>query len=432
MAKVSQVKVLKPNDVQAHFLKCNYPQILLAGGRGSGKSYSLIMKCQQHHDMYGEHASILVLRRTMPELGHWIKIARQWLPYMGWTWKAGAKKFVHNQTGAEILCRFLERNEDAAKLQGHEYTLILIDEAGSWTEPDGLDELWGVMRSGAGVNCQMILTANPGGVGASWLRERFVDPAPGGYVPIKVAGTPITRYYLHSTALDNPDLMKNNPKYLEQLKMVGPPHLQRAWIYGDWTASAQGNLFRREYFNNRYTVAPSFIRIIQSWDTGHKKGKNNDRSACTTWGVTRSGVYLLHAWADKVEFPELKQVAKDLAARFRPHVVYIEDKQSGISLCQELKRDTNIPVLAVKVDQDKIARASAVTPYFHAGKVWLPQHLTPEMVNMIEELISFPLANHDDYVDSVSQGISRVIHFANSLENYSSKVVPFTGSMFAV
>ena len=54
---------------------------------------------------------------------------------------------------------------------------------------------------------------------------------------------------------------------------------------------------------------------------------------------TKSNYYLVWAWAAKVEFPELKRKAKDLYNAQLPHAVWVEDKASGQSLVQGLKRN---------------------------------------------------------------------------------------------
>jgi predicted phage terminase large subunit-like protein len=46
---------------------------------------------------------------------------------------------------------------------------------------------------------------------------------------------------------------------------------------------------------------------------------------------------------------------------------------SGQSLIQELKRDTRLPIMPIKVDSDKLSRAYAVTPSIETGRVFLPE-----------------------------------------------------------
>jgi len=170
---------------------------------------------------------------------------------------------------------------------------------------------------------------------------------------------------------------------------------------------AEGQIIKREWWQY-YREAPEFKRKIQSWDTAFKDKSQNDYSVCTTWGEAQNGYYLISVWRSKVEFPELKRVAVSLYERDKPNAVLVEDKASGQSLIQELKRKTTIPVLPVKVDKDKVARANAVTPMIEAGKVYVPQN-APWLYDYIEELSAFPNAEHDDQVDSTTQALSYLL-----------------------
>jgi predicted phage terminase large subunit-like protein len=182
----------------------------------------------------------------------------------------------------------------------------------------------------------------------------------------------------------------------------------REWasLYQQRPAAAEGNVFQRDWFRF-YNEAPVFKRVVQSWDTAFKAGQDNDRSACTTWGVADDGYYLLDCWAERVEFPELKRQVVMLAAKWAPSDILVEDKASGQSLLQELKRDTRLPLLAVKVDRDKLARAYAVTPLFESGRVRVPSS-APWIADYIDEMASFPAAAHDDRVDSTTQALERM------------------------
>lgn len=135
---------------------------------------------------------------------------------------------------------------------------------------------------------------------------------------------------------------------------------------------AEGQIIKREWWQY-YKESPIFNRLLHSWDTAFKDKTQNDYSVCTVWGETHNGYYLVDVWRGKVEFPELKRVAVALFERDNPNVVIVEDKASGQSLIQELERNTRIPVLPVKVDRDKVARAYAATPLIEAGKVFLPE-----------------------------------------------------------
>ena len=178
-----------------------------------------------------------------------------------------------------------------------------------------------------------------------------------------------------------------------------------ALFQGDPVA-AEGNIIKREWWKY-YRETPNFIRVIQSWDTAFKDKTGADYSVCTTWGETATGCYLLNVWRGKVEFPELKRTAVNLYDRDNPSAVLVEDKASGQSLIQELRRDTKLPVIPVKVDTDKTARVNATSPLIEAGKVFLPES-AHWLYDYIEELSAFPAGEHDDQVDSTTQALIRL------------------------
>ena len=186
---------------------------------------------------------------------------------------------------------------------------------------------------------------------------------------------------------------------------------------------AEGNIIKREWWRY-YRERPNFTRIVHSWDTAFKAKAENDYSVCTVWGEAANGYYLLDVWRQKVEYPELKRAAISLHGRDKANVVLVEDKASGQSLIQELKRDTKLPVLPVKVDSDKVSRVNAVSPLIESGKVLLPES-APWLHDYIEELSSFPSAEHDDQVDSTSQFMAWVANVIPSGVAGSKKEAPF-------
>jgi predicted phage terminase large subunit-like protein len=91
-----------------------------------------------------------------------------------------------------------------------------------------------------------------------------------------------------------------------------------------------------------------------------------------------------------------------LAEKWHPEALLIEDKASGQSLLQDLRRETALPAIAIKAIQDKITRFAACSALFEAGKVYLPQS-APFLAAYETELLAFPHGAHDDMVDATSQ-----------------------------
>ncbi|MEI7672480.1 MAG: phage terminase large subunit, partial [Deltaproteobacteria bacterium] len=174
-------------------------------------------------------------------------------------------------------------------------------------------------------------------------------------------------------------------------------------LYQQRPSLQEGNIFQREWWQY-YREEPPFLGVIQSWDTAFKKNQENDFTVCTTWGITRTGYYILGMWKEKVEFPELKRKVVQLAQRWSPLAVLIEDKASGQSLIQELQRDTGLPIIAVQKNTDTTELAHIVTPSIEAGKVYLPEKAA-WVDDLIEETAAFPSAPHDDIVVSIIQAL---------------------------
>ena len=141
---------------------------------------------------------------------------------------------------------------------------------------------------------------------------------------------------------------------------------------------------------------------VQSWDTGIKAGSNHDASACATF-IEQGGVHhLVDMRVVRQEYPELRRTIVSHAARFSAEAVLIEDKASGQSLLQDLRREGGLPVIACMPDADKVTRLMRVTPQFEAGRMALPMH-APWLAAFEQEFYAFPDALNDDQVDAVSQ-----------------------------
>lgn len=154
---------------------------------------------------------------------------------------------------------------------------------------------------------------------------------------------------------------------------------------------------------------------IQAWDTAGRQNQRSDYSVCTTWDVFYENgspkLIPVHIFKDRLEYPELKAMAKKLYADLQPDSIIIEAKNAGDALFQELRRV--IPVQGYTPSRgagggDKIARANAVADIFASGMVYKPpERLVPGIDDLVEELAAFPHGSHDDQVDSSVLALTR-------------------------
>lgn len=173
-----------------------------------------------------------------------------------------------------------------------------------------------------------------------------------------------------------------------------------------------GGMIRREWLRYYDEVPERNYRskLIQSWDTAAKNGTQNDWSVCTTWLVIdREFYYLLDLTRGRYEYPRLRDTAVELAARFKPDTILIEDASTGTALAQDLKRMEQWAARLVKVEHDKIGRLYVQQGKFEAGKVLLPRnaHFLRELE---AELLTFPQGRHDDQVDSITQALAHKLY----------------------
>lgn len=188
-----------------------------------------------------------------------------------------------------------------------------------------------------------------------------------------------------------------------------------------------GGILQPEYFQLwLHKQLPDIHYIIQSYDTAFTEETENDPTACTTWGLFYTGetknFLLLDAWDEHLEFPELnKKMMADWKAEYggvkddpthpshKADMVLVEDKGSGISIVQALRR-RNIPVKAYNPGRaSKTQRAHMASSVLEAKVLWVlgsrkeagkPITWARPLLAQCEE---FPNGEHDDYVDTLTQ-----------------------------
>lgn len=154
-------------------------------------------------------------------------------------------------------------------------------------------------------------------------------------------------------------------------------------------------------------ITNKFDFIVQSLDTAFKDGEQNDFSVCLTIGVTQTGFYVINRWKGRVDFPELEKMTIEQANIYNPNQLLIEDKASGQSLIQSLRKRTRLSIKAIKVDKDKISRCYAISPIIESGRFFVPEGES-WVQDYIDNLTLFPSAKHDDDVDATTQALTEL------------------------
>lgn len=224
---------------QHAFVTCPVFEVFFGGARGGGKTDGILGEFGIHQGMYGRDAIGLIVRSERTQLVEAIERSRAIYGPIGASFNE-TEKHWRFPNGARLRYGYIERDSDADAYQGHSYTRIYPEEMTNFKTLRPIMKLMATLRSGNGVPCGMRGTGNPGGHSHHEVKQRYIDPAPQGMVPLPTelrnpwTGEKITRerIFIPSKVTDNRYL---GPEYIANLQMAGSEALVKAWLTGDWS-----------------------------------------------------------------------------------------------------------------------------------------------------------------------------------------------------
>ena len=248
--------LFEPNiGPQTEFLAAAEKDVLYGGAAGGGKSYAMLVDPLRFCHRSAHRG--LILRRTMPELRELIDKSRELYPraFPGTRFRE-VEKVWNFPSGAKIEFGFLERDADVYRYQGQSYSWIGFDEITHLPTEFGWNYLSSRLRTtDSEITPYLRCTANPGGVGAHWVKKRYVDPNEPNNSFRGADG--LTRKFIPARLDDNPYLAKDG-RYEEMLKAL-PPVQRRQLLEGNWDIT-EGAAFT-EFDTDAHIIPPFQIPI---------------------------------------------------------------------------------------------------------------------------------------------------------------------------
>jgi len=124
---------------------------------------------------------------------------------------------------------------------------------------------------------------------------------------------------------------------------------------------------------------------------------------------------LMHAWQGRMELHELVNKIGQSAREWKIDYLLIENKASGISVSQELRRLFGYENYGVRLidpkGMDKVARTYSVQHLFSEGMIVAPTDAGGDVFRVWAEMVvaqcaTFPKGKHDDLHDTVTQALN--------------------------
>ncbi len=263
-----------PTDKQAEYLAL--PDDILegfyAGAVGAGKSdvllaYPIIKRWHENPKFKG-----IYFRRTFPELkNEIIPRSSNFYRQLGASynkqdkvWEFPVKDRSKSPMGAGALLFFghCENEDDVHKYDSMQINYAAFDELTSFTEWQYKYITLQRVRTtvGSGLPAIVRSASNPGNIGHTWVRERFIKQAPDGSQLLRNENGSY-RIFIKALITDNPYIDK---KYLQSLESL-PAAEKAAKLYGDWSAY-DGQVFD-EFRDRKFPDEPeNAIHVIKRFD----------------------------------------------------------------------------------------------------------------------------------------------------------------------
>lgn len=182
-----------------------------------------------------------------------------------------------------------------------------------------------------------------------------------------------------------------------------------------------GNMFKQENFRYwtpvstanglifRYTTPSGQVKEVrddQIWrfttlDLAATETKRADYTVGAVWGVTPDReLLLLDLVRERMESAEHENFVRRLSAKHKVRYHGVEKATYGLTLIQVMQR-YGLPVLELKPDKDKVARAWPAVGFIEHGALYFPRNAS-WLYEYEQELQQFPYGAHDDMVDCTS------------------------------
>lgn len=369
-----------PDYWQAEFLRSSSSRIILNCSRQSGKSTTTAILALW--EAIHKPRSTIVL--DSPSLRQSQELMGKFSEYLSLL-----DRSVKLDSDTKLSVRFANGSRVLA-LPGSEktirgisaVTLLILDEAAAIP-----DELYGAVRPMLAVSKgRLVLMSTPRGEQGffyeTWAKSR-------GWEKIEVPWQQCPR--IDPAFIEEERLERGNAFVAQEYECkfiaAGATRIQRAWLKYEDPLTPEERQQR-------------LLSIAIGVDLAISEKASADYTAAAVLGRDIQGIlHVLDVQRMRGSFNEQITFIKQLAAKWNPFVVAIEEVNYQKALIQQLSADSALNVRGIKPISDKVSRFAPLEARYELGQVYHVRGLPPEFES---ELLSFPMGAHDDMCDALA------------------------------
>jgi phage terminase large subunit len=402
-----ETQKIQISDKQQQFIDALQFEVLFGGAAGGGKSYAQLIDAYLYAINHAGSKQIM-FRKSFPELKRSLILVSIGL-FSAETCKYNGTDYKWNfNNGSSIEFGYLDSDADVQKYQSAEYDVVRFDELTHFTEWQ-YRYMVSRVRGANDFPKAVKSSTNPGGVGHSWVKARFIDVSP----PVTEYTDELgqTRIFIPALVQDNIFLMEKDPTYVNRLQMLDE-NTRKALLYGEW------ELFEGVYFTefnrDKHVINP--IPIPDNWTKYFTMDYGLDMFA-GLWIAENDGEIYIYREIYKPNLiiseavKELKEVeCEPIYTRYAPPDLWNRRQETGTSAIEIFQKDG---LYFNKSSADRVDGWLSLKELLNTGHF----HIFSNCVNLIRTLPSLQISSKNP--SDVATQPHELTHLPDALRGYS-------------